>query len=47
VAYCRGPFCVFANEAVQLLTAHDYAAVRLEEGFPDWKYRGLPYEMAK
>jgi len=47
VAYCRGPFCVFADEAVQLLTAHGYAAVRLEEGFPDWKYRGLPYEMAK
>lgn len=47
VAYCRGPFCVFADESVQLLTAHGYGAVRLEEGFPDWKYRGLPYEMAK
>jgi rhodanese-related sulfurtransferase len=47
VAYCRGPFCVFADEAVQLLTAHGYHAVRLEEGFPDWKYRDLPYEMAE
>jgi rhodanese-related sulfurtransferase len=46
VAYCRGPFCVFADEVVQLLTERGYAAVRLEEGFPDWKYRGLPYETA-
>lgn len=46
VVYCRGPFCVFADEAVQLLMERGYAAVRLEEGFPDWKYRNLPYELA-
>ncbi|UYZ61251.1 metalloregulator ArsR/SmtB family transcription factor [Hymenobacter latericus] len=46
VAYCRGPFCVFADEAVQLLTARGYVAQRLEEGFPDWKHRNLPYELA-
>ncbi|GAA4368716.1 metalloregulator ArsR/SmtB family transcription factor [Hymenobacter saemangeumensis] len=46
IAYCRGPFCVFADEAVQLLTSRGYPAQRLEEGFPDWKHRQLPYELA-
>lgn len=45
IAYCRGPFCVFANEAVALLKQHNYNAIRLEEGFPDWKLKGLPVEM--
>ena len=44
VAYCRGPFCVFADDAVQLLFKKGYRAKRLEEGFPDWKLRGLPVE---
>lgn len=44
VAYCRGPFCVFADEAVSLLTKKGFKAKRLIEGFPDWKLKGLPVE---
>jgi rhodanese-related sulfurtransferase/DNA-binding transcriptional ArsR family regulator len=44
VAYCRGPFCVFADEAVAMLTKAGYKAKRLEEGFPDWAVMGLPVE---
>jgi rhodanese-related sulfurtransferase len=44
VAYCRGPFCVFADEAVQLLTKYGFKVKRLEEGFSDWKVKGLPVE---
>ncbi|MGC1243138.1 MAG: metalloregulator ArsR/SmtB family transcription factor, partial [Chryseosolibacter sp.] len=36
VAYCRGPFCVFADEAVAILSKAGYKATRLEEGYPDW-----------
>ncbi|HEY9561237.1 MAG TPA: metalloregulator ArsR/SmtB family transcription factor [Anseongella sp.] len=39
IAYCRGPFCVFADEAVELLVKKGFKASRLEEGFPDWKLR--------
>lgn len=42
VAYCRGPFCVFADEAVRALTARDRRAMRLEAGFPEWRRSGLP-----
>ena len=42
VAYCRGPYCVFADEAVALLKARGYAAQRLAQGFPDWQAAGLP-----
>ena len=42
VAYCRGSFCVFADDAVQLLKKNGFNARRLEEGFPDWKLKGLP-----
>jgi rhodanese-related sulfurtransferase len=42
VAYCRGPYCVFADEAVALLRTKGYRARRLAEGFPDWLGRGLP-----
>jgi rhodanese-related sulfurtransferase/DNA-binding transcriptional ArsR family regulator len=45
VAYCRGPFCVFADEAVQLLAKKGFKARRLTEGFPDWKMKGLPVEL--
>ena len=45
IAYCRGPFCVYADEAVSLLTKAGYKAKRLEEGFPDWVGMGLPVEM--
>ena len=44
IAYCRGPFCVFADEAVALLRKHGYEAHRLVEGLPDWQMRGLPIE---
>lgn len=42
VVYCRGPFCVFADEAVEKLRMRGIDANRLEEGFPDWKTRQLP-----
>ena len=42
IAYCRGPLCVFADDAVNLLNKKGYKAKRLDEGFPDWKLRGLP-----
>ena len=44
VAYCRGPYCVFADEAVALLRARGYRARQFELGFPDYKARGLPVE---
>jgi rhodanese-related sulfurtransferase len=45
VAYCRGPFCVYADEAVAVLNKAGYKAIRLEEGFPDWSLLGLPVEV--
>jgi rhodanese-related sulfurtransferase/DNA-binding transcriptional ArsR family regulator len=44
VAYCRGPYCVYANEAVSLLAGEGYRARRLEGGFPDWRADGYPVE---
>ncbi|MEX1157417.1 MAG: metalloregulator ArsR/SmtB family transcription factor [Thermomicrobiales bacterium] len=44
VAYCRGPYCVYADEAVELLTARGYLARRFSHGFPDWQVAGLPVE---
>ncbi len=44
VAYCRGPYCVFADEAVALLRTNGYNARRLEQGLPDWRAMGLPVE---
>lgn len=46
VAYCRGPYCVYADEAVALLRLRGRKATRLETGFPDWKAQGLPVETA-
>lgn len=45
IAYCRGPFCVYADEAVNILTKAGYKANRLEEGFPDWKLQDFPIEV--
>ncbi len=45
VAYCRGPYCVFADEAVTLLRARGYSARRLEQGVPEWRALGLPVEV--
>jgi ArsR family transcriptional regulator len=42
VAYCRGPYCVLAYEAVALLRRSGYTARRLEDGFPEWRLAGLP-----
>lgn len=44
VAYCRGPYCVFAVEAVAALRARGFKAVRLEDGFPEWKAAGMAIE---
>ena len=41
VAYCRGPYCVFADDAVRELRRRGYEARRLEDGFPEWKRAGL------
>lgn len=46
IAYCRGPFCVYADEAVAMLSKAGYKATRLEEGFPDWKIQELPVEIS-
>ena len=44
VAYCRGPYCVYADQAVDLLHAKGRRASRLHEGFPEWRAAGLPIE---
>jgi rhodanese-related sulfurtransferase/biotin operon repressor len=44
VAYCRGPYCVYADQAVELLQAKGRRARRLREGFPEWRAAGLPVE---
>jgi rhodanese-related sulfurtransferase len=46
VAYCRGPYCVYADEAVRLLRARGLSARRLDVGFPEWRRAGLPVELA-
>ncbi len=42
VAYCRGPYCVLAIEAVELLRAKGFHALRLEDGVPEWRTQGFP-----
>jgi rhodanese-related sulfurtransferase/DNA-binding transcriptional ArsR family regulator len=42
VAYCRGPFCVYADRAVEFLLAKGRRARRLKDGFPEWRAAGLP-----
>jgi len=44
VAYCRGPYCVFAVEAVALLRKRGFKVRRLEDGYPEWKAAGLPVQ---
>ncbi|WP_255214114.1 rhodanese-like domain-containing protein, partial [Burkholderia pseudomallei] len=44
VAYCRGPYCVLAFEAVAALRARGFKAARLEDGFPEWKAAGFVVE---
>ena len=42
VAYCRGPFCVFADDAVRQLRRKGLRARRLQDGYPEWRVAGLP-----
>ena len=42
VAYCRGPYCVYADDVVRELGRRGYHARRLQDGFPEWKEAGLP-----
>lgn len=44
VAYCRGPYCLLAYDAVQVLRKKGIKARRLEAGYPEWKSAGLPVE---
>ena len=44
IAYCRGPYCLYAVEAVLQLRENGYSARRLEDGFPEWKADKLPIE---
>jgi rhodanese-related sulfurtransferase/DNA-binding transcriptional ArsR family regulator len=44
VAYCRGPYCIYADQAVAALQKSGRRARRLLEGFPEWKAAGLPVE---
>lgn len=44
VAYCRGPFCVMAKTAVELLRKKGYRAFHLTDGVAEWRARGLPVE---
>ena len=46
VAYCRGPYCVYADDAVRLLRARGLKARRLDVGYPEWRRAGLPVEAA-
>ena len=41
VAYCRGPYCAFAHEAVAVLRKEGFSARRLEDGLPEWRAAGL------
>ena len=46
VAYCRGPYCVYADDAVRLLCERGLKARRLDVGYPEWRRAGLPVEAA-
>jgi len=46
VAYCRGPYCVYADDAVRLLRGRGLKASRLDVGYPEWERAGLPVERA-
>jgi rhodanese-related sulfurtransferase len=46
VAYCRGPYCVYADDAVRLLRQRGLKASRLDVGFPEWRRADRPIEVA-
>ena len=45
VAYCRGPYCVYADDALELLAEHGWAVARLEEGVAEWQQAGYMLEV--
>jgi rhodanese-related sulfurtransferase len=47
VAYCRGPYCVYSDDAVRFLRSKGVDARRLEDGFPEWKRAGLPVAIGR
>jgi rhodanese-related sulfurtransferase len=47
VAYCRGPYCVYADDAVRALKRRGYEAARLEDGYPEWARAGLPVDVTE
>src|SRR5437868_4860130 len=46
VAYCRGPYCVYADDAVRILRERGLKARRLDVGYPEWRRAGLPVEVS-
>ena len=44
IAYCRGPYCVYADDAVRLLRDRGFTARRLDSGYPEWARAGRPVE---
>jgi rhodanese-related sulfurtransferase/DNA-binding transcriptional ArsR family regulator len=46
VAYCRGPYCVLAPQAIEILRRAGYRARRLQEGLPEWRLADLPVEVS-
>jgi rhodanese-related sulfurtransferase/DNA-binding HxlR family transcriptional regulator len=46
IAYCRGPFCVLADEAVKILSEKGYNVRRLDEGYPEWKMKQVEMNQA-
>jgi rhodanese-related sulfurtransferase len=47
ITYCRGEYCLFADEAVELLRANNYDVVRLEGGWPEWQAEGRPVQVGE
>jgi len=47
VAYCRGPYCLMSFDAVETLRKKGFKAIRLENGFPEWKQGGHPIKTGK
>jgi len=47
VAYCRGPYCVYADDAVRTLKRRGYQAARLDDGYPEWVRAGLPVDSTR
>jgi rhodanese-related sulfurtransferase/DNA-binding transcriptional ArsR family regulator len=45
IAYCRGPLCAMADDAIKMLLEHGYRAARLDTGYPEWQSRGFPVEI--